>query len=183
LAETLEQAKAFDYYYSLGKDRNLKRVAKRAKKSLATIKNWSRQHKWPEHVEQRDSKNAKKIMEKTDELILNTKEEYRELIKKAVDKYFQDFLAGKLAVKNIQDFERLVKLDLQLMGEMLPEQVNVQVNIEQHNNKIIFLIEKFVGIIERAAELPPGEVKPYATEELRRLKEELAAGAEAAKPG
>lgn len=133
MTESLEQAKAFDYYYTLGKDRNLKKVAKHVKKSIATVKNWSRQNKWPDRVEERDTKNATALMEKTDETLLSTKEEYRELIKKAVEKYFQDFLKGKLAVKNIQDFERLVKLDLQLMGDNPGNVITVQVVNEREN--------------------------------------------------
>lgn len=116
MPETLEQSSAFDYYFSLGKDRTLDQVAHKFKKALPTIKKWSSLYSWKERVEQRDIDLSKRLMEKTDTTILNTKANYRKQIKRAISKIAPDD-SFDIDVESVQDYERLVKLDLLLMGE------------------------------------------------------------------
>ena len=87
------QRKAFELYYGLGDKRSLRAVAE-------TIEN------------AQNSNEAKITAELTD---VRTK--YRILINNLMADFSKDIAQGKVKVKNINDFERLVKLDMLLMGE------------------------------------------------------------------
>lgn len=149
--ETLEQREAFDYYYLLGGDRSCTAVAPKFKKSLKTIKNWSKKFNWRERVQQRDMEIARELEKKTNESIIDEKAKYRDDIKSNVDiiRYTLNKINDKInnfkviqaqnekleqgeeihekevlridTIENysnlIRAFERLVKLDLLLMGE------------------------------------------------------------------
>ncbi|GAH68155.1 unnamed protein product, partial [marine sediment metagenome] len=95
-----------------------------------TIDKWSKNFNWRKRVEQRDIELAKKIEKKTDDVIVNTKAQYREDIKKAlsinkalINTAIKD---GKLVLQivDVDGFKKatdiisnLIKTDLLLLGE------------------------------------------------------------------
>ena len=132
MKETLKHKEAFEYYYSLGDTRALPQVSQKFKVSLVTAKRWSAAFNWQERVEQRDIENAKKLEEKTDTAVVATKANYRKeiksslnVIKAAIGTAIENKkLRSDLSVEDVADlnrltqaYERLVKLDLLLMGE------------------------------------------------------------------
>lgn len=124
--ENLEQKEAFEYYYSLGQGRTIPQVAKKFGKSSRTVYEWSRKFNWQERIEQRDIEIGRRLEEKTIDTVVNEKARYRKIIKLAIAEFVKNLQAGKVKADSIVDLERLIKLDLTLMGE--PTEIN------QNNN-------------------------------------------------
>jgi hypothetical protein len=114
--DTLERKEAFEYYYSLGEERSLQKTAEFTGKGFATIKRWSRSLNWTERVKQRDLELASKLEKKTNHTILTSKVEYRGAIRSLVEKFKEDVANGDIKIKSVQDFEKIVRLDMDLMG-------------------------------------------------------------------
>ena len=129
--ETLNHREAFDYYYSLGVSRSINQVAVKFNKSERTIHNWAKAFNWQKRIEQRDIEIANRLEEKTNEIIVDEKAKYREEIKQ-----YMQFIRGimiasqekikkkEISINESSDmnslmlaYERLLKLDLLLMGE------------------------------------------------------------------
>ncbi len=120
MKEKLKHREAFEFFYSLGgeaSEKNARKVAEKYQVSERTIWRWYKQFNWRERVEQRDIENAKKLKAKTDRAIVNSKADYRALIKKTVDLYKKRLEEGKIIINRPQDLDTLIKADLTLMGE------------------------------------------------------------------
>lgn len=117
MKETLRHREAFEYYYGLGQSRSLVAVASHFGVSERTVARWSKNFAWQERIEQRDIENAKHLEKKTNELVVNEKANYRKIIKAAIGDFVKRMAAGDVTVNSVSDLERLVKLDLLLMGE------------------------------------------------------------------
>lgn len=115
--ETLEQKQAFEYYYNLDSNRNLREVARHFGKSPATIFNWNKKFNWQERVEIRDSENARRIEQASNETIVEVKAKYHKIIKAVIGKFVEDFQQGNIKIRSIKDLEKLMRLDLELLGE------------------------------------------------------------------
>lgn len=118
--ETARMAQAFEYYYSLGDDRSLGKAAVQFGVTETTIENWSTSFGWQERVQQRDIEVANTMHKKTVKEIANSKANYRKIIAIGIKKFAEKLMddEGGVDLTKIQDFERLVKLDLLLMGEI-----------------------------------------------------------------
>lgn len=115
--ETLRHKEAFEYYYTLGPDRNLKKVAERFGVSLRSVGNWSKKYNWMERVKQRDIELAQEMRERNNEAILSEKAKIRTILKALYNQLVKDLRDGKVKIKSVSDLEKVVKLDLMLMGE------------------------------------------------------------------
>jgi len=78
---------------------------------------WSKAFNWQDRIELRDIDNGKKLEAKTDKAVVNSKADYRALIRKTVDLYKKKLDDGKIIISRPQDLDILAKLDLTLMGE------------------------------------------------------------------
>lgn len=136
MVETKRHGDAFDYYYSLGAKRNYTAVAGRFGVGKRTVEKWASAFNWQERVIQRDLEINKRVEEKTNDAVVNTKADYRRdihLTLQPVNTTINTVLVknketGKLEcnleIKSAKDFslivgalEKLIKLDLVLMGE------------------------------------------------------------------
>ena len=117
MKETLRHREAFEYYYSLGDKRSYPKVASKFTVSRTSIKKWAKAFNWQTRIEQRDIENSKTLAKKTNKAVVNSKADYRALIKETVDIYKQKLKDGKIKVNKPQDLDTLAKLDLVLMGE------------------------------------------------------------------
>lgn len=117
MKETLRHREAFEYYYSLGAERNLKKVCQQYTVSIPAVKKWSKALNWQERIEQRDIEIGKKLEEKTNEAVVNSKADYRALIKKVVKEFEKRLEAGKIRIAKPEDLSIMAKLDLLMMGE------------------------------------------------------------------
>jgi len=143
--ETKEHGDAFDAYYAMGEDRSLRLLAGDRGVSVKTAKKWSTEFNWQERIIQRDLEINKKIEEKTNSAIVNTKADYRADIKenrdslKTIRQRYEKLIAdateaiasGEIKAESVKDLDSIasslkklhdlnkdyVKLDLLLMGE------------------------------------------------------------------
>jgi hypothetical protein len=117
--ETLRQKEAFEYYYSMGDNRSLRKVAQEFGAAERTVEIWSKKYGWQERVTQRNIEVGKLLSERMNEEIVAEKARYRALIKVVINDVIQALKDkdGSIKVKSIQDLERIIKLDLLLMGE------------------------------------------------------------------
>lgn len=113
-----EQIEAFELYYSLGSERSLQLVADKLGRNKRTVQGWSSKYKWDNRVAQRALEVAKQAgIEELHRETLAMRTEYRKVIDTLIEQACKDIQEGKLQIESIKDFERLVKLDLFLMGE------------------------------------------------------------------
>lgn len=114
--ETLKHKEAYEYYYSLGSERSLQKVADEFGVTLKAVAQWNMSFNWQERTVQRDTEIGKKLQEKTIDTILNEKANYRKIIKLAVGQIVENMRAGEMTYK-IQDLDKLIRLDMYLLGE------------------------------------------------------------------
>lgn len=114
--ETLEMREMFEYYYTLGADRSFQKVGDKYKVSQTSIKRYAASFNWTKRVEQRDLTNAEELERRTNEVVVNSKARYRELIKQLTDEFAKDVTNGKIKIRSTKAFVELVNLDMELMG-------------------------------------------------------------------
>ena len=114
------QRKAFELYYGLGDKRSLKAVAEKVGRTERTVAGWSRAYSWVDRVKQREIEDAKNNALSSNALNSQTtdvKTRYRIMINNLMAQASKKIASGELKIRNVQDLERAVKLDLLLMGE------------------------------------------------------------------
>lgn len=127
-------------YYAMGEKRSMARLRQEVLlkndpdiapmlPSLTVMKKWSTEFNWQERIQQRDIEISKKMEQKTNTTILNQKADYRKLIKEAIDDWYKKFADGKAGPENVSDLEKLIKLDLLLMGEATDKNDGQPINI------------------------------------------------------
>lgn len=137
--ETEAQKQAFDLYYGMGEKRSLEAVAAGCGMSTRTIGEWSRRFGWKDRVVQREIEDAANQGSVANSVI-DAKAEYRKIIRALIAGFIKDYKAGKIRIKNIQDFERVVKLDLMLLGEVAQVEVKSDVALSEEDRKAIFAV-------------------------------------------
>ena len=116
--ESSLQREAFELYYHLGEKRSLRQVAKEIERTERTVAGWSRTYNWVDRVKQREIEDAKNMGGNAlNAQTTDIKTRYRILMNNLITKASQKIAKGELSIRNIQDLERVVKLDLLLMGE------------------------------------------------------------------
>lgn len=136
--ETEIQKQAFDLYYGMGEKRCLEGVANQIGKSTRTIGEWSRRFNWKDRVVQREIEDST-VQGSASNAVIDAKAEYRKIIRALISTFVKDYKAGKIRIKNIQDLERVIKLDLALLGEeAVIEKKNVE--LSEEDRKAIFAV-------------------------------------------
>lgn len=113
------QREAFEIYYQMGDKRSLRAVAEKVDRTERCVAGWSRTYNWVDRISQREIEEAK-YSDNMDEILAQTvasKTSYRIMISNLMKQVSRKIARGELAIRNIQDYERMVKLDLLLMGE------------------------------------------------------------------
>jgi hypothetical protein len=157
--ETKLHIQAFEYYYSLGLIRSMVRVAKKFGVAQHTVASWSSDFEWQKRVKERDAEisgllTADNLMNageekpldglgidesmvkdianlsEADKIEIRTK--YREVVLLAIQCFKQRLLSNRVKV-NIGDIQKLIQLDLSLLGENLNQ---LDINIKGHENQI-----------------------------------------------
>lgn len=140
IREELHHQKIFDIYYAMGESRSLAKLRESilngldqdlasSLPSLTTVKEWSRRFNWQDRITQRNIELSKRMEQKTNTTVLNQKADYRKIIKEAIDDWYKKFSDGKAGPENVSDLERLMKLDLLLMGEATEKNEAQTINI------------------------------------------------------
>ena len=113
------QREAFEIYYLMGDKRSLRAVAEKVGRTERCVAGWSRAFNWVDRVSQREIEEHKNS-DNMDEILAQTvasKTSYRIMINNLMKDASRKIARGELTIRNIQDYERIVKLDLLLMGE------------------------------------------------------------------
>ena len=113
------QREAFEIYYQLGDQRSLRLVAEKVGRTERTVAGWSRAYSWVDRVSQREIEEHKNT-ENNNNILAQTvdvKTRYRIMMNNLMAMASRKIASGELKIRNIQDLERVVKLDLLLMGE------------------------------------------------------------------
>ena len=137
MKETLRHQQAFEYYYMLGPERSLGKVASQFNISRPTATMWSQKLNWDQRIIERDNKNMQVIREKNDEDVVNQMEAYRKIIKASVSDYIKRLKDGKVKIDTVNDFAKLVKLDMELTG-YIQQIINTDENNITEDDNIIF---------------------------------------------
>ena len=131
MKEKIKHKEAFEFFLSIGgmaSDKNVRKVAENWQVSERTIWRWYKKYNWKERVEQRNIENGKKLEQKVDKVIVQSKANYRALISKVVKKFEEKLKGGKIRIERPEDLNIMAKLDLLLMGEN-PEDKNLEINV------------------------------------------------------
>lgn len=116
--ESREQLEAFELYYSLGLDRSLQIVADKVGKNVRTVSGWRSKYEWDDRVAQRELEVARNAgLNELHKETLAIRTMYRKAINTLLMQADKDIKEGKLQIENVEDLERVIKLDLLLMGE------------------------------------------------------------------
>lgn len=117
------QKEAFEIYYHMGDKRSLRAVADKVERTERTIAGWSRAFSWVDRVKQREIEDARNMGgEALNSQTTDVKTRYRILMNNLMARASTKIVEGTLGIRNIQDLERVVKLDLLLMGESTDRQ-------------------------------------------------------------
>lgn len=108
---------AFEYYYAMGKTRNLREVAKEFNKSLTSVHNWSQSFDWKSRIELREQETSKMLEKRTNETIVDIKAKYHTFLKAMIAKAIEDFKKEKIVIETPLDLVRIIQMDMELMGE------------------------------------------------------------------
>jgi len=154
MLETLKNKEVFEIYYAMGSERSLSKLRKKLMSpecplsvpSLKTLKRWSVAFNWQDRIELRDIDNGKKLKAKTDKAVVNSKADYRALIRKVVEEFEQKLKDKKIIISKPGVLVEMAKLDLLMMGEATERG---ELNITNAKQK---LIDKINSIAKRAGE-------------------------------
>lgn len=161
MKETKRHGDAFDYYYSLGQTRSCQQVGIKFAVSRNSVQKWKKAFNWDERVIQRDLEINKKVEEKTNKAIVNTKADYRagikeklanlEIFRQRYEKLIADATAaienGDIRIKTVHELDSVasslkklhdldkdyINLDLKLVGEdeANREQLNIKLELPE----------------------------------------------------
>jgi len=114
--ETLRQKEAYQYYLYLGSDRCLKKVSKKYKVVLQTVRNWSAKQQWKKRLETDEKELYDSLKNRYREKWTNRMEKRLKTIDNSID-LFNDLLDAKGLKLSPTDFINMVKLENLLIGE------------------------------------------------------------------
>ena len=142
MKETLQNKEAFENYYSMGNDRSLSKLKAKLMSlkcpysvlDLKTFQRWSKAFNWQERIALRDINNGKELEKKVDKEIVNSKADYRTLVKKVVQKFEEKLKDNKIRIERPEDLNIMAKLDLVLMGEA-PEDKDLEIHVTIEGKK------------------------------------------------
>lgn len=132
--ETARQKSAFEYFYSLGKERSMNKVANYFGVSISAVKAWSDKYMWAERVEERDAEIARNMKEKDEDSFIAEMEGNRKIIRAAMAEFIKKLKDGKVAVDKVRDAVNLLKLDMEYVTF-----IN-QLKLQKQENKDVLLV-------------------------------------------
>lgn len=113
--ETLRHKEAFEYYYTLGRERSLVKVAQEFSITKEAAAGWSSAFKWQERVAERDARIAKKLSENSEDNELEMRTRQLKLIR-ATHSVYAGALQSRDTVPTASDFVKTAQLELLLRG-------------------------------------------------------------------
>ena len=174
MKETKRHHDAFFYYYELGDKRSLVQVGQEVGVTTHTVERWSIAFNWQKRVEEKDGR-INKIQEKRQEsTIAQRKVDYQKMINAQVALFIKNLKGegmtcphceGKInlprvIINKVEDFERLLKMDLLLSGEATDISLVKVEKIHKVIHQMVLVVAEYV---------PPEKLKEM-TERLRKME-------------
>ena len=172
---------AYEYYYGLGDERTLQLVAKKFAISRQSITKWKKEFDWDSRISKRDLKILQEVEKKISKAIIQEKYEYHKqistnlkLIRAIIATSYDKIKDKKIPINTLGDinsvmwiFERLIRLDLYLLGE--PEKILLKfkgdITISEKDKEIAELsnekLDEYIDTLSEGDEIPllSGEVE------------------------
>jgi hypothetical protein len=104
------QKEAFEIYYNMGKARSMEVVAEKVNRGVRSIANWRRKYLWDDRIAQREIEDGTRAA-------TAVKADYRVIINMLMEEVADRIESGEIKVESVADLDKLVRLDLLLMGE------------------------------------------------------------------
>ena len=131
MLENDKHREAYEYYYGLGDRRTLQEVAEKFTTSRQSITKWKKEFDWDSRISKRDLKVLQDVEKRISKAIVQEKYEYHQqistnikLIRAMVSTAYDKIKNKEIKVNTLHDFntamwvfERLIRLDLYLLGE------------------------------------------------------------------
>lgn len=150
--ETLRHQEAFDFYYSLGDNRSYAKVAEQFNVTVGTVTKWAGSFSWQRRVVERDRKIALQMQREMDKQILQDKKNYRKIIQATINKYVENFKAGKVEVTGIKDLIALIECDTKLMAMLdkgTADDINSLISVSgETSDTVNRLMDELAGVVE-----------------------------------
>ncbi|MGL5460794.1 MAG: hypothetical protein ACRDBY_14350 [Cetobacterium sp.] len=114
-----ERELAYEEYWNLGENRNLSELSRRIGKSRQTVIRWNKEENWEERIKNRENKVKEKIEEEVIEKEKNRRMDLVKATRGLVNKAIREVMEGKIKIRNINDLEKLIRLEFDLIGTPL----------------------------------------------------------------
>ena len=152
MKETLKHQQAFEFYYELGAERSLAKVASKFDVSRTSATKWSQEFGWEQRIKERDNKNMEAVRNKTDEEVIERMINYRKIISDSINDYAKRLQDEKIEINSVNELVKLISLDMKLCG-FLEQGTNnqqykddLQVKQMENKNKLLEAqIKKLTG--------------------------------------
>lgn len=120
----IKYLEAFEYYYSLGAKRTLPKVAEHFGYSVSLVNSWSQKYKWKDKADERDLANMKIVEEEDNKAYVESMRKYRKITEASITQYVNNLKNKKVAINTTKDYDRLVRLDLELSDRLGKNNLN-----------------------------------------------------------
>jgi len=181
MLENDRHREAYEYYYGLGDKRTLLEVADKLAVSRQAVSEWKKEFDWDSRIAKRDLKILQDVEKRISKAIVQEKYEYHQqistnikLIRAIIATVFEKIKNKQIELKDIGDinsamnvFERLIRLDLFLLGE--PEKILLRfqgdITLSEKDKEIALLsddkLDEYIDTLSEGDEIPllSGEVE------------------------
>lgn len=113
--ETLRHKEAFEFYYGLGQERSLERVARQFGVSNVAAENWSRSFNWLPRIVERDREIGERLAESTKTDVERLKERQLKVLRAVQSQYVRNLAGGESRI-SAKDFLTAAQMEARLLG-------------------------------------------------------------------
>jgi hypothetical protein len=116
IKEQPHQAKAFEYYCSLGEHRSYEKVAAEFGVAVSTVKLWGTSFGWKERIRDRDLEVAREVATRTLSGEVSRRERNTQIIQMAILQLAKSVAEGQIKM-TLADLDKLIRLEAYLNDE------------------------------------------------------------------
>jgi hypothetical protein len=116
IKEQPHQAKAFEYYYSLGEHRSYEKVAAEFGVAVSTVKLWGTSFGWKARIRDRDLEIAREVAARTLDSEVSRRERNTQIIQMAILQLAKAVAEGQIKM-TVSDLDKLIRLEAYLNDE------------------------------------------------------------------
>jgi len=188
MLENDRHREAYEYYYNLGDKRTLQEVAEKFTVSRQSVSEWKKSFDWDSRIAKRDLKILQDVEKRISKAIVQEKYEYHQqistnikLIRAIIATAYNKIKDKEIKIDNLFDlnaamwaFERLIRLDLYLLGE--PDKILLKfqgdITLSEKDKEIAELsdekLNEYIDALSEGNEIPlfSGEVEEEDRREL-----------------